>query len=105
MWGWKTADRTITPAVPFEEAKQIVQDGGFELTTSNVKHAIFKRSGKTSGWTQFNPRGDDLPLEMALAESDQGLFMQLRYDEFVLFDTGDLNELADLIATALTQKS
>ena len=102
MWGWKTADRTIEPSVSFEVAKQIVQDAGFELTTSNPNHAVLKRAGSESGWTKFSPNGENLPLELAIAESDRGLFVQLRYEHFVLFDTGDLKGIADEIAAALS---
>lgn len=104
MWGWKTADRMIEPSVSFGEAKRIVQEGGFELSVSNPSHAVLKRSGAESGWTNFAPQGEYLPLELAIAKSDRGLFVQLRYDHFALFDTGDLEEIAEEIATALTDK-
>ena len=99
----KTADRTIEPSVSFEEAKRIVQEGGFELATSNPKHSVFKRLGTESGWTKFSPKAGNLPLELAIAESDRGLFIQLRYDVFVWFDTGDLNEIAGEIAAELAE--
>ena len=102
MWGWKTADRTIEPSVSFEEAKQIVQDAGFELTISNPNHAVLKRAGTECGWTKFAPEGENVPLEFAVAKSDRGLFIQLRYEHFVLFDTGDLKKVADEIAEALS---
>jgi hypothetical protein len=102
MWGWKTADRLVEPSVSFDEAKRIVQAEGFELRTSNPKHCIFKRLGTESGWTALAPGGESVSLELALAEADRGLFVQLRYDHFVLFDTGDLNEIADAIASKLS---
>ena len=102
MWGWKTAERTIEPSVSFEEAKQIVQNSGFELTISNPNHAVLKRAGAESGWTKFAPEGENVPLELAIAKSDRGLFIQLRYDHFVLLDTGDLNNVADEVAEALS---
>ena len=40
-------------------------------------------------------------MELAIAKSDRGLFIQLRYEHFVLFDTGDLKSVADEIAEAL----
>ncbi|MCO6043586.1 hypothetical protein NG895_06675 [Aeoliella sp. ICT_H6.2] len=100
MWGWKTADRTIEPSVSFDEAKQIVQQAGFELVVSNPSHAVLKRAGTESGWTQFAPEGENLPLELAIAQSERGLFVQLRYEHFVLFDTGDLDRVADEVAAA-----
>ena len=103
MWGWKTADRTIEPSVSFEEAKRIVQEGGFEIAVSNPSHAVFKRPGIESGWTKFAPKGENVPLELAIAASDRGLFIQLRYETFVLFDTGDLNDIASEIAAELAE--
>ena len=102
MWGWKTADKTVEPSVSFEQAKQIVQEAGFELTTSNPSHAVLKRAGTESGWTKFAPEGENVPLELAIAKSDRGLFIQLRYEHFVLFDTGDLKRVADEISEALS---
>lgn len=101
MWGWKAVERTIESSVSFEEAKKIAQEGGFELATSNPSHAVLRRAGTESGWTKFAPEGENIPLELAIAKSDRGLFVQLRYDHFVLFDTGDLEQVADEIATAL----
>ena len=101
MWGWKTADKTIEPSVSFEEAKRIVQEDGFELSTSNPSHAVLRRAGTESGWTKFSPKAENLPLDLAVAKSDRGLFVQLRYEHFVLFDTGDLDKVADEIAAAL----
>ena len=34
-------------------------------------------------------------VEVSLAKSDTGLFIQVRYSTFVLFDAGDLGQLAD----------
>jgi hypothetical protein len=102
MWGWKTADRAVEPSVGFDEAKRIVQEAGFELTTSNPSHAVLKRAGNESGWTKFAPEGENVSLELAIAKSDRGLFIQLRYEHFVLFDTGDLKRVVDEIAEAFS---
>ena len=48
-------------------------------------------------------KGRNLPLELAIAESGRGLFIQLRYETFLLFDTGDLNEIAGEIAAELAE--
>ena len=42
-----------------------------------------------------------VPLELAIAEADTGLFLQIRYDTFVLADTGDLQRVADDLAAKL----
>jgi hypothetical protein len=103
MWGWKTAERVVEPSISFDEAKRKIQRHGFELITSNPKHGIFKLRGIDNGWTKLAPQGENLPLELAVAESDRGLFIQLRYDHFVLFDTGDLQQIADELASELAK--
>ncbi|OMQ16529.1 hypothetical protein A7K94_0201855 [Modestobacter sp. VKM Ac-2676] len=59
---------------------------------------LLHRSG-----TQLTLRGAEFPLELALAEGGEGLFLQLRYDTFVLADTGDLDRLADDLAAVLAR--
>ncbi len=93
MDGWKPAERTIDTPVLLDRAVEIVEEEGFEVRVRNPGYALLRRDGK-----QFTTRGERFPLELALAEGDSGMFLQLRYDGFVLFDTGDLDELADDLA-------
>jgi hypothetical protein len=102
MWGWKAAERLIEPGVPFDDAKQLLQQHGFQLHASHPGYAVFQTSGVESPWTTPFPEGWAIPLELALAPSQSGLFLQLRYGTFVLFDTGDLEQLADAVADLLT---
>ncbi len=101
MWGWKAVERLIEPSIPFDTAKQILQRHGFQLHASHPAYAVFRRSGTENPWTTPLPDGDKVPLELALAQSQAGLYMQLRYGTFVLFDTGDLAQFADEIAGLL----
>ena len=57
---------------------------------------LFRRPGN-----DFAFRGEKAPLELTLMKNDQGLFFQLRYDVFVLFDTGDLKKIADTLEELL----
>jgi hypothetical protein len=86
MWGWKAVERLIEPSVSFDDAKQILQRNAFRLRASQPGFAVFERPGTDSPWT---------------TPSLGGLFLQLRYATFVLFDTGDLSRLADEIAELL----
>jgi hypothetical protein len=101
MWGWKAVERLIEPSISFGAAKQILQQHGFQLHSSHPAYAVFRRSGTENPWTLPLPEGENVPLELALAQSHSGLYIQLRYGTFVLFDTGDLDRLTDKIADLL----
>jgi hypothetical protein len=101
MWGWKAVERLIVPSVSFEQAKLLLQDLGFRLVTSNPAHAVFKSKGTENPWTTLAPDGRNVPIELALAQGHDGLYLHLRYETFCLFDTGDLDDFADEIASRL----
>ena len=96
MWGWKTVERQVNPSVSIDEAKDIAVQNGFVEHIKNPSHVVLKRSG-----TQHTASVEKVPLELAIAEADEGLFLQLRYDTFALFDTGDLDRFADDLAAKL----
>jgi len=90
MWGWKPVERTIEPSVTLEQARTIMKEAGFDEHVAHPDHVIFRRAG-----TQLTAKGERFPIEVALAKSEAGLFLQARYDTFALFDTGDLKKLSD----------
>ena len=94
--GWKAAERIIEPSIPLEQAKTILKEAGFIEHIANPEHAIFKRAG-----TQATLKGEKCYLEVTLAKTETGLFLQARYDTFVIFDTGDLDKFADDLSTKL----
>lgn len=96
MWGWKTVERQLSPSVSLDEARDILIREGFSEHVKNPSHVIMRRSG-----TQLAVSGEKFPIELVIAEAESGLFLQLRYDTFVLFDTGDLGQLADSLAEKL----
>jgi hypothetical protein len=96
MWGWKPVERNIEPSVSLEQARSVMSEAGFNEHVTNPDHVIFRRTG-----TQLAVSGEKLPLEVALAKSEEGLFLQVRYDTFALFDTGDLAELANELVAKL----
>lgn len=97
MLGWKTVEKTIDPSVSLEEARTILREAGFREHVVNPEHIIFKRSG-----TQLTVKGNKIPIEVAVAKAESGLFLQARYDTFALFDTGDLAKVADDLAAKLS---
>ena len=101
MWGWKAVERLVEPSVSFGDGKRILQQGGFQLHVSAPAYAVFRSSGTQNPWRTLAPEGRDVPLELALAQVHSGLYFQLRYGTFALFDTGDLDRLANEIAGRL----
>jgi hypothetical protein len=96
MNGWNAVERTVDEPVLLDTAVERVEAFGFEPVVRNPGHVLLRRDG-----TQWTLRGERFPLELAVAESDDGVFLQLRYDTFVAFDTGDLEGLADELATVV----
>lgn len=105
MWGWKSVERIIEPSVSFIQAKEILAAQGFQIHASNPHHAIFKSAGTENPWTTLAPDGENVPIELAVSESQDGLYLHLRYETFVLFDTGDLKRFADDLATFMTPQN
>jgi len=97
MWGWKIVEREIEPGVSLERGREIIKEAGFKENILNPAYVIFKKGG-----TVLTAKGEKYPLEAALAKTEEGLFLQLRYDVFVLFDTGDLERFADELAGKLS---
>jgi len=96
MLGWKPIERKINPSLSLNKARQALEEIGFEEHAINPEHIIMKRSG-----TELTVEGDKLPVEVAVAKAESGLFLQVRYDTFVLFDTGDLERLSDDLVAKL----
>lgn len=101
MWGWKSVERVVEPSVSLCQAKEILAAQGFHVHASNPHHAIFKSSGTENPWTTLAPDGESVPIELAVNESQEGLYLHLRYETFVLFDTGDLKRFADDVVAFL----
>lgn len=97
MWGWKTVERRIATGVTLDQARQVIRDHGFSEQVVNPGHVLCRRGGE-----QLTRKAENFPLELAIAEADSGLFLQLRYNGFVLFDTGDLETLASEMVERIT---
>lgn len=96
MWGWKTVERQISPAISVDDARSRLEGEGFEHQSGDSRHATFIREG-----TRVTTDGRKTPVELAVAETESGLIMHLRYRSFVLFDTGDLEKFGDEIVDLL----
>ncbi len=98
MLGWKIVARKVDSSVSFEKARDIMKSIGFEEHVANPDHAVFKKSG-----TSMTISAKKIPLEVAMTRAESGLHLQVGYDAFVLFDTGDLEKIADDLAAQLSQ--
>ena len=92
MLGWKPAVRVLE-GVSLEDATEAMLRQGFVEYDRGEDCVVVKRSG-----TQLTARGERFALEAALARNGGDVELQVRYDTFVLFDTGDLEDEADRIA-------
>jgi len=96
MWGWKAVERRIEQSVTLEQARTIIKQAEFSEHVNNPEHAILRRAG-----TQLTVKGEKVGIEVAIAKTETGLFLQARYDTLVLFDTGDLEKFADDLVSKL----
>ena len=101
MWGWKTVERLVDPSVSSDEAREMLRQKGFQLYALNPTHTVYKKAGTQNPWAGVPPEDEDPAVELAISHAHSGLFLQLRYETFILFDTGDLQRYADKIARML----
>jgi len=97
MLGWKPAVRNLE-GVTLTDATAAMSRQGFVEHDRGEGCAFLKKGG-----TQFAAKGEKFASEAALAQQDDGVELQIRYDGFVLFDTGDLEQAADRIARVIPE--
>ena len=71
---------------------------GYFIHTEDDKTLILRKSG-----TEFSTSGEKFPKELAILFKNDETEISLKYDTFVLFDTGDLQKELDLIAKRVTK--
>ena len=100
MDGWKAAERRVRGEVLLDHALADVLERGFAVREQLPGSAILTRAG-----TQLTTRGERFPLELTVSEAEDGVMLRLRYDTFVLADTGDLERLVEDIATDIERST
>ena len=110
MWGWKTVERLVDPSVSSDQAREMLRQKGFRLYALNPTHTVYKKAGRQNPragdpCAGVPPEDEDPAIELAIAHAHSGVFLQLRYEAFTLFDTGDLQRYADKIAGMLAETS
>lgn len=99
MWGWKAVRRRVEH-LQLGEAADTLVDEGLDAEQRGHDYVRLKRRGKRSA-----PTGGRAPLDVKLVAkpADDGVEMQVAYDKFVVFDTGDLKREADRLQAMLAQ--
>ncbi len=94
--GWATAEREIEGAL-VDQVVERASGIGFTPITRDVGQTVLRRGG-----AHLAARSSSMPLELTLSETEEGVRARLRYDTFVVFDTGDLEELLDRLIPELS---
>lgn len=81
--------------VTASQAAQTLRRFGFHDHEPDAERIVMKKPG-----LRFSPRAHQRPMEATLVPHEDGIELTLRYDAFVVFDTGDLEEHADRLARA-----
>ena len=97
MRGWKPVERTVNTGNSLAEAQKRLENDGFVRYFGNTEHVILKRDGK-----KFTLNGRKVPVEVAMSNTEDGIFVRVRYDITVWFDTGDLRKLTDNMAAKIS---
>lgn len=98
MLGWKSVQETIEN-ITLNEMKMYLRQERFVLKEEGEYYAVLQRKG-----TELTVEGKKLPLEVALIQEANHIKIHLRYNTFVLFDTGDLKKELDLIIKRIIKK-
>ncbi len=70
---------------------------GYFIHTEDDKILVLRKSG-----TEFTTSGEKFPKELSIVFKNNETEVSLKYDTFVLFDTGDLQEELNLISNRMT---
>ncbi|QWX82633.1 hypothetical protein H0I23_09145 [Cellulophaga sp. HaHaR_3_176] len=70
---------------------------GYYIHTEDDKLVILRKPG-----TEFTSAGEKFPKELSFFFKTDETEIRLKYDTYVLFDTGDLQEELDLISNRIT---
>jgi len=91
MLGWMPVKRKID-GVNFPKVKDRILSIGYNEFDVQAGYTVFKKSG-----TSMSTDIQKIPLKLKLMQVDASIGIELRYDCFCLFDTGDLKGEADKI--------
>jgi len=99
MLGWKSVSETLKNT-SIEDAKMFLRQERYIIKNEGEQFAVLLRKG-----TQFTIEGKKVSLEVALVQENTSVIITLRYDTFVLFDTGDLQDELTGLCQRIKEKS
>jgi hypothetical protein len=90
--------KIINQSLDNEKSITFLNNYGFEITEKDKATITLKKDG-----TIITLTGANMPKELSIKYNEKSTEITLKYDAFVLFDTGDLQEELDKICNGLTQ--
>ncbi len=98
MLGWNSVKGTVDN-ISLEDVKMFLRQEKFVINEEGEHFAVLQRKG-----TQLTVNGSKFSLEAALTVEHDNIIIHLRYNTFVLFDTGDLKKELDVLISKLKAK-
>jgi hypothetical protein len=94
----KEKTKIINQTLDNEKSISFLTNYGFHITKKDKETITLKKSG-----TVITITGENMPKELSIKYNEKSTEITLKYDAFVLFDTGDLQEELEKICSGLTQ--
>lgn len=91
-----TTASTTLPAAELDEVAATLRGFGFHDHAVDEQHRTMTRPGN-----RFAVRGHQRPLTVDLHADRDGVVLELRYDQWLAIDTGDLTRHVERIAAAV----
>lgn len=95
----KEKTKIINQTLDNEKSISFLTNYGFHITKKDKENITLKKSG-----TVITITGEDMPKELSIKYNEKSTEITLKYDAFVLFDTGDLQEELEKICNGLIKE-
>ena len=94
----KEKTKIINQSLDKKKSFNFLKNYGFQITEKEKKTITLKKPGTVWTFTGFH-----MPKELTIKYNENSSEITLKYDAFVLIDTGDLQEELEKICYGLTQ--
>jgi len=95
----KGKTKIINQILDNEKSISFLTNYGFHITKKDKETITLKKSG-----TVITITGENMPKELSIKYNEKSTEITLKYDAFVLFDTGDLQEELEKICNGLIKE-
>lgn len=93
----KSKNTTFNQSLNKEKCINFFIRYGYYIHTEDDKSVVLRKAG-----TEFTTSGEKFPKELSIFFKNNETEVSLKYDTFVLLDTGDLQEELDLLSNRIT---